>query len=139
MPITLKHIALPDFGALEPKPEVPAATFAARADAALARAGCDWLAVYGDREHFGNLIFLTGFEPRFEEAFLLLGPGGRRVLMAGNECESYAGLAALADLTVLRCQTLSLMGQDRTAFPRFSDRLADAGISAGDSIGLVGW
>ena len=26
--------------------------------------------VYGDREHFANLAFLTGFDPRFEEAIL---------------------------------------------------------------------
>jgi len=37
-----------------------------------------------------NIMFLSGFEPRFEEAFLLLGANGRRVLIAGNECESYA-------------------------------------------------
>ena len=49
----------------------------------------------------GNLIFLSGFEPRFEEAFLLLGPNKRRVLLAGNECESYASLAPLPDLTVI--------------------------------------
>jgi hypothetical protein len=139
MPVTLKQIALPDFGALGPRPVVPASTYAARADAALGRAGVDWLAVYGDREHFGNIMFLSGFEPRFEEAFLVLGQGGRRVLITGNECESYASLAVLPGLTVLLSQTLSLMGQDRTRFPRFSNRLADAGIKPGDSVGLVGW
>jgi hypothetical protein len=139
MPITLKEIALPEFGAPGAKPDIPAATYAARADQARERAGVDWLAVYADREHFGNIIFLSGFEPRFEEAFLLLGPNKRRVLLAGNECESYASLAALPDLTVLLCQTLSLMGQDRTKFPRLADRLTDAGVKPGDSIGLVGW
>ena len=29
--------------------------------------------VYADREHFANLHFLTNFDPRFEEAVLLLG------------------------------------------------------------------
>ncbi|HVQ31745.1 MAG TPA: hypothetical protein VMV21_19260, partial [Vicinamibacteria bacterium] len=28
--------------------------------------------VYGDREHFANLAFLTGFDPRFEEALLVV-------------------------------------------------------------------
>jgi hypothetical protein len=139
MSITLKQVALPDFGPLGPQPRIPATTYAARASAAWQRAGCDWLVVYADREHFGNIVFLTGFEPRFEEALLLLGPGGRRVLVTGNECESYAALAGLPGLTVLVSQSLSLMGQDRSKHPRLADRLRDAGIGAGDSVGLVGW
>jgi hypothetical protein len=139
MPISLKQITLPETGSLGEAPRIPPATYAARADSAYARAGADWLAVYADREHFGNIAFLSGFEPRFEEAFLLLGPGGRRVLLAGNECESYAVLAGLAGLEVLLCQSLSLMGQDRTRQPRFADRLRDAGLKTGDTVGLVGW
>jgi len=139
MTISLKQVALPDFGALGDQPQVPASVYEARARAAYDGAGTDWLAVYADREHFGNIVFLTGFEPRFEEAFLLLGPGGKRVLITGNESESYAALAVLPDLTVLRAQSLSLMAQDRTQEPRLADRLRDAGIKAGDSVGLVGW
>jgi len=51
------------------------------------------VAVYADREHFANIAFLSGFEPRFEEALLLLGPDRRHVLMVGNECESYTAIA----------------------------------------------
>jgi hypothetical protein len=28
--------------------------------------------VYADREHFANMAYLTGFDPRFEEALLIL-------------------------------------------------------------------
>jgi hypothetical protein len=139
MTIALKSVRLPDFGTPGEKPRIPAATYDRRVRAAHAKAGCDWLAVYADREHFGNMAFLSGFEPRFEEAFLLIGPGDQRILLTGNECESYAPLAGLPDLTVLLCQTLSLMAQDRSRFPRFSDRLGDAGIKPGDTVGLVGW
>lgn len=139
MSIALRRIALPDFGTPGAEPKIPAATYASRCDAAYAAAGCDWLVVYADREHFGNIVFLSGFEPRFEEALLLLGPAGKRVLLTGNECESYAALAGLPGLTVLQAQSLSLMGQDRTLTPRLADRLRDAGIRAGDSVGLVGW
>lgn len=139
MAVELRKVALPDFGPLGSQPQVPASTYEARVKAAYQRAGCDWLAVYADREHFGNIVFLTGFEPRFEEAFLLLGPRGERVLLTGNESESYAPLAGLPSLTVLVAQSLSLMGQDRTRHPRLADRLRDAGIRTGDSIGLVGW
>ena len=139
MPVSLKAVALPDFTPLGEQPDIPAATYDARAKDAYRRAGVDWLVVYADREHFGNMAFLSGFEPRFEEAFLLLGANGRRLLITGNESESYAAIARLPGLTVLRSQTLSLMAQDRTQQPRLVDRLRDAGIKAGDSVGFVGW
>jgi len=139
MAIALKPVGIPDFGALGAQPAVPSATYAARADAAYERAGCDWLVVYGDREHLANIEFLSGFEPRFEEAVLVLGPDGSRVLLAGNECESYAALARLPNLTVLLAQSLSLMAQDRSRHPRLSDRFRDAGLKRGDRVGLVGW
>jgi len=139
MAVELAPVALPDFGPLGEQPQIPATTYAARADAALRRAGTDWLVVYADREHFGNMMFLTGFEPRFEEALLLLGRKGERVLVTGNESESYAPLARLPGLTVVRAQTFSLMGQDRTKNPRLADVLKAAGLGKGDSIGLVGW
>ncbi|TCR85845.1 M24 family metallopeptidase [Rhizobium sp. BK376] len=139
MPIKLAPVALPDFGPLGEQPKIPPQTYAARADAALKASGTDWLVVYADREHFGNIIFLSGFEPRFEEALLLLGPNGKRIIITGNESVSYTVLAGLPGIEVLRAQTFSLMGQTRADDPRLSDRLRDAGLKPGDSIGLVGW
>lgn len=139
MGIELRPVTIPDFGPIGLQPQVPRETFAARADAIYDRAACDWVVVYADREHLGNIAFLSGFEPRFEEALLLLGPRGRRVLLTGNESESYAPLARLPGLEVVVAQSLSLMAQDRTAFPRLVDRLRDAGLTTGDTVGLVGW
>jgi Xaa-Pro aminopeptidase len=139
MTFTLRPVALPDFDIPHARPEIPPAVYAARADAAYSRAGCDWLVVYADREHLANMAFLTGFEPRFEEALLLLGSGGRRILVTGNESGSYAVLAGLPDLEVVLCQVLSLLGQPREAAPNLADVLSGIGIRAGDRIGLVGW
>lgn len=139
MKFSIKRTMLPDFGQAAEQPRLPPALFAQRADAAYAAAGCDWLVVYSDREHFGNIAFLSNFEPRFEEAFLLLGPNRRRVLITGNESESYAQLALLPDVSVQRCQTLSLMAQDRSTEPLLTDQLTAAGLRRGDSVGLVGW
>ena len=122
MPVSLRAVAVPPAPLIDERPAIPAEVFERRAKAAYARANTAWLVVYADREHFGNMAFLTDFEPRFEEAFLLLGPGDKRVLLVGNECESYAALARLPGLTVLRSQTLSLMAQDRSQFPRLADR-----------------
>ena len=37
------------------------------------RPGYDHLVVWGDREHSANIAYLTGFDPRFEEAVLIVG------------------------------------------------------------------
>ena len=47
------------------------------------------LVVYGDREHFANIAYLTGFDPRFEEALLILSSRSKPLLVVGNECEAY--------------------------------------------------
>jgi hypothetical protein len=135
----LRSISLPDFGLPEAPPEIPAATYEHRCDAAYAAAGCDWLAVYGDREHFANMMFLTGIEPRFEEMLLLLGPGGRRVLVVGNECIDYAPLAILPSLDIVLAQSFGLMGQDRTVAPQLPAVLAAAGLGRGQTVGVAGW
>ncbi len=53
------------------------------------------LVVYGDREHFANLAYLTGFDPRFEEALLIVELSGKPLLVAGNECAGYLDVSPL--------------------------------------------
>ena len=76
---TRKHrlieIEWPEFGLCTPPPRPPAEEFAARiqaARAAMEPRGLTHLVVYADREHLANLAYLTGFDPRFEEALLIL-------------------------------------------------------------------
>ncbi len=135
----LATIAIPDFGLPEAAPEIPAATYERRCREAYASAGRTWLAVYGDREHLANILFLTGIEPRFEEMLLLLGPGDRRVIVVGNECIDYAPLAVLPGLEIVLSQSFGLMGQDRTVAPRLPVVLSDIGLRPGDAVGLAGW
>src|SRR6266567_2199980 len=73
--VELAEIVLPEFGLPREEPTIPAATYEARIAAVRQRAsdaGYDVLMVYADREHFANLAYLTGFDPRFEEALLIL-------------------------------------------------------------------
>ncbi|HLQ11043.1 MAG TPA: aminopeptidase P family N-terminal domain-containing protein, partial [Ktedonobacteraceae bacterium] len=75
--VELAEIVLPEFGLPREEPTIPAATYEARIAAVRQRAsdaGYDVLMVYADREHFANLAYLTGFDPRFEEALLILAP-----------------------------------------------------------------
>src|SRR5262245_10842743 len=139
MPIRLREIELPDSGLPVEVPQIPPETYERRCRAAYARAGARWLVVYADREHFANIMFLSGFDPRFEEALLVLGPGDRRVIVAGNECVDYAQLASLPSVEIVLAQSFGLMGQDRSRAPSLENVLRQAGMKAGDSIALAGW
>ena len=77
----LADLKLPEFGMPTIEPDIPAETYRARMSELCRRAGeerYDHVAVYADREHFANLAYLTGYDPRFEEALLLVNVGGAR-------------------------------------------------------------
>ena len=139
MPVALRDVAVPSFGVPLQAPRIPASTYEKRCREAYARAGCDWLVVYADREHLANIAFLSGYDPRFEEALLLLGPRDQRGLVVGNEGQAYAPLARLPGLETVLAQSMSLMGQDRSRKPDLASVLRQAGLSRGQTIGLVGW
>lgn len=139
MSARLRDVAIPEFGVPEARPTLPSSTYAKRCDKTISRAGVDWVAVYADREHLANIAFLTGFEPRFEEAILLLGHGGERIFLCGNESYSYTAIAGIEAFEVVLVQSLSLMGQDRSQSPSLERALRDCGVKAGQSIGVIGW
>ena len=96
----LEPVELPDFGMPSAMPVLPDALYATRAERARARAaerGYDRLVVYADREHSANLGHLTGFDPRFEEAVLILSAVRDEdpLILVGNECQGLAGAAPL--------------------------------------------
>src|SRR5687768_1104428 len=95
--IKLASIALPDFGLPQSQPEISGVEYENRIELARARAsqaGLDFLLIYGDREHFANLAYLTDHDPRFEEALLVISSkGGRPILLLGNEGLGYAELS----------------------------------------------
>jgi Xaa-Pro aminopeptidase len=135
----LRDIVVPDFGLPVEPPQSPSSTYEWRCRAAYKAAGAQWLVVYGDREHFANIMFLTGFDPRFEEALLVLGPGDRRIIVAGNECVDYAQLALLPAVEIVLAQSFGLMGQDRSRAPSLEQVLRQAGMRNDDAIALAGW
>ena len=139
MNIQLKTIPTPPLEFVDTDaPAVPAAEYERRLQTLVQAAGADWVAVYADREHNANLMFLVNLDPRFEEALLLLGPGGRRVLLLGNECMGYTSVLSVPVEPIL-CQSLSLGGQPRATAPRMKDVLAKVGVNAGQKVSVVGW
>ena len=137
----LATLELPDFGEPAVRPELPASRHPERIAALrarMARRGYDRLVVYADREHSAALSFLTGFDPRFEEAILVLGPDGDPAILVGNECFGMAGAAPLPMRRHL-LQDLSLPSQPRDRSRPLAEILADEGIGRNGRIGVVGW
>ena len=137
----LARIDLPDFGMPETEPEIPVSLYAGRLERLRERAdarGYDRVVVYADREHSANLAWLTGFDPRFEEALLVVGPDDPPAILAGNECLGMAAAAALPMRAVL-FQDLSLPGQPRDRSAPLPAILRDEGIGPGSRVGVVGW
>ena len=139
--IELATVDVPEFGAAPHCPAIPIGLYESRLKAACGRLrqeGLDCLVVYADREHFANMAYLTGFDPRFEEALLLLDIGGRRTLVVGNECMGFLPDAELGCEVVL-FQDFSLLGQPRGDSRPLGEILASFGIEKGSRVGCVGW
>jgi len=137
----LAKLDLPDFGMPDLRPELPASLYPARLERLRERAdarGYDRLVVYADREHSANLAYLTGFDPRFEEAVLVCGSAGEPAILVGNECQGMAAAAPLPMRPVL-FQDFSLPGQPRDRSRPLAEILADEGIGPGCRVGVIGW
>jgi hypothetical protein len=119
----LAPIDLPDFGPAGARPDLAASLYLERLAALRTRGdavGYDCLVVYADREHSANLSYLTGFDPRFEEAILIVTPARDPLILVGNECYGMAGSAPLPLRREL-FQDLSLPGQPRNRSRTGSD------------------
>jgi Xaa-Pro aminopeptidase len=137
----LAAIDLPDFGMPNEAPEVPRALYASRLERMRARAreaGYDRIVIYADREHSANLSWLTGFDPRFEEAVLIVGDEGDPAILVGNECWGMAGAAPLP-MRRHRFQDLSLPSQPRDRSRPLDEILGEEGIGPGCRVGVIGW
>src|SRR5262245_47560374 len=94
----LADVELPDFGMTAVEPLLPASLYSARLDLLRERMearGYDHVVVWADREHSANLAYLSGFDPRFEEAALIVNTTSDPALLVGNECFGMAEAAPL--------------------------------------------
>ncbi len=142
----LAEIELPDFGLPTVEPTIPADTYRQRLAALRARArdaGYEVIVVYADREHFANLTFLTGYDPRFEEALLIVSvtdDAHKPTLLVGNEGWGYTSISPIKDdLEIVLFQSFSLLGQDRSRSRPLAEILRAAGVRSGVRVGVAGW
>ncbi len=139
------QIGWPEFGQAAYPPQASSAEFEQRVDQLRARMDerkLTHLVVYGDREHFANIAYLTGFDPRFEEALLIFSARSTPLLVVGNECEAYVGVSPLFNdgkLRRERFQPFSLLNQPRDQSRKIREIFAGEGIDATSMVGCVGW
>jgi len=96
------------------------------------------LIIYGDREHFANLSYVTGgYDSRFEESLLIIQKNESPVLITGNEGYSYSDICLLDHEKEL-FQTFSLQGQTRDKKKHLGDILKKYGLNSKSRIGIVG-
>src|ERR1700689_252089 len=120
----------PEFGWADRPPVVSVAELDGRLAAlraAMAKERLTHVVVYADREHFANIAYLTNFDPRFEEAILVVARDGKPLIVVGNECEGYLGVSPLFTANKLRSelfQPFSLLTQPRSASRKVRDIFA---------------
>lgn len=139
--------AWPEPGAAPARIEIPLEEYQLRLAAlrsAMSRRGLTHLAIYGDREHSANLLWIANFDPRFEEALLLLRveDGASPLLLTGNECAAYLPVSPLWKAQQLRSevyQPFSLLDQPRSTGRALPGILASEGITSAARVGAVGW
>ncbi|MDR0429949.1 MAG: hypothetical protein LBH58_05675 [Tannerellaceae bacterium] len=143
--VLLKEIDWPEIGSANPLPEPSTEEIESRIDKCrrmMKERNLTHLVVYGDREHFANLMYLTNFDPRFEEAVLILNLSGTPLILVGNESVGHLCISPLYNAKKLRYeryQPLSLLGQ-----PRDNSRSLDTifrleGIDQNSKVGCIGW
>ena len=137
----LAEVVLPDFGMPRTEPLMPASIHRDRMERLRSQMevrGYDHIVVWADREHSANIAYLTGFDPRFEEAVLVVGASNDPAILVGNECHGLAEAAPLS-MRPVWFQDLSLPGQPRSASSPLPEILRDEGIRPGGRVGVVGW
>ena len=101
------------------------------------------LVVYADKEHFANLMYLTHFDPKFEEALLIIDrEKDIPLLLVGNECASHLSISPLYSNGNLRhevYQSFSLINQPRENSRPLKTIFEEEGITMGSKIGCAGW
>lgn len=100
--------------------------------------GYTHLVVYADREHFSNIEYFTGFDPRFEEALLVIPQSGSPSIIVGNEGVDYCGIIGY-EFQMFVCPTFSLPGQPRPHEHALESSLREAGLDQHSMVGVIGW
>ncbi|MDJ1016718.1 MAG: M24 family metallopeptidase [Paracoccaceae bacterium] len=137
----LDKVPLPEFGVPDRFPELAPGLYLDRLERLKKRAsdaGFEALAIYSDREHFANLAYICGVDPRFEEALLVIVGRNEPVLITGPENQGYAGVSPL-DFRLVLYPPFGLLGQNRSQTPEIEEVMRELGLREGVTTGVIGW
>jgi hypothetical protein len=104
--------------------------------------GFTHLVVYGDREHFANILYITGLDPRYEEVILIVSPDRSPLLLLGNECFGYAKVSPLCvsgEMRTEKFQPLSLLDQPKGESRSLREIFHSEGFQSASQVGCAGW
>jgi len=139
----LFELDLPDFGYPSFEPKLGADIYLNRLERLRKKTQEDYthILVYGDREHSANIEYLTGYDPRFEEALLIIDiDEDQQWILIGNEGIGYVEISPIKEqLKPVLYQPFSLLAQDRTKSKPLKQILQETDITATSSIGIAGW
>lgn len=139
----LADLKLPEFGMPTTEPTVTDDIYLNRIERLRKKCSGKYthVLVYGDREHSSNIAYLTGFDPRFEEASLVVDiDGDEQWILVGNEGIGYLEVSPIKEnLQPVLYQPFSLLGQDRSISSPLKDILQDTGMTRNSIIGVAGW
>lgn len=94
--------------------------------------------IYGDREHFSNIEYFSGYDCRFEESLFVMDADGNTSILVGNEGVSQT-YPIPYKINVVLYQNFSLPGQPRGLLVNLHELLGQLGISKTSKVGLAGW
>jgi len=143
--IYIKEINWPEFGEASPVLYPSVEELQSRIESCrkiMDSRGLTHLLVYGDREHFGSLMYLSHLDPRFEEALLIIGLKGYPLILVGNECVGHLTVSPLYTdqrLRYERYQPFSLLNQPRNSSRTLKEIMISEGIGSESSVGCIGW
>ncbi len=98
----------------------------------------DHCIMYGDREHFMNIEYFTGYDPRFEDALLIVSSGGEVTLFVGNEGLGYS-MGLTIPVNRVLYQNFSLQGQPREGLCPLADLFKEFNLAENNRVGVVGF
>jgi hypothetical protein len=94
--------------------------------------------IYGDRERFANLEYLTGYDPRYEEALAIIDIAGNVSVVVGNEGFAYSYVIPY-EVNRMLYQNFSLQGQPRDKLVTLSSIFSKSGIRQTSKVGIIGF
>ena len=139
----LAVLDLPDFGYPSFEPKLGASIYLDRLERLRKKTQGKYshILVYGDREHSANIAYLSGYDPRFEEALLIIDiDEEQQWMLIGNEGIGYIETSPIKEqIKPVLYQPFSLLAQDRTKSKPLKLILQETGITANSNTGIAGW